>query len=267
VTAPRAAIRVVLEGTGVSIDDMQLVNSWSATDRSRVVAALPAPWGEAIPLAYTGLPTLTDFRFADTALRGGATGFVINDLYARVRDLAWIEQQHATTAHATPSRAVTVYADERAPMSAVYRVLNTLAQGGFPDLSIAVRAGRNVRELALDPGMPPSASSPHWLVRIDEQGYAIGPSPWVQPGCRTVAATPAVAVPVTAGRLDAAGLSRCLAALRTLAGVASHDNAAIDIAASEAVLHRDLVATMLATRETRPGAHDLFASQALGLQR
>jgi biopolymer transport protein TolR len=78
----------------------------------------------------------------------------------------------------------------------------------------------------------------------------------------------ATAVPLRAGRYDAAGLSRSLAALRAAAtSPAEREQRTVQVSAVGAVPYGELVRAIDASRETRPGAGDLFPEVTLGVVR
>ncbi|MDB4930444.1 MAG: TolR-like protein [Myxococcaceae bacterium] len=81
-------------------------------------------------------------------------------------------------------------------------------------------------------------------------------------------ATGTMAVPMRAGRYDTDGLSRSLAALRAAAtSPAEREQRAVQVSAVGAVPYGELVRAIDASRETRPGAHDLFPEVTLGVVR
>jgi biopolymer transport protein ExbD len=77
-----------------------------------------------------------------------------------------------------------------------------------------------------------------------------------------------LAVPMRTGRYDAEALSRSLANLRAAAtNPAEREQRAVQVSAVGAVPYGELVRAIDASRETRPGAHDLFPEVTLGVVR
>jgi hypothetical protein len=264
----RPIVRAIVDGSGVSLDNMLVVATWPASDRTEMRARLPPPWGEALPLAYRGLPAFSGYTVPESALRGGANGLFIVELGARARDLAWIEREHAAATNRAGTFAAIVYADADAPVLTVYRATYTLAQSGLTDISLAVRTAEGaVGEVRLHTSSASGGAAPPALVvRAGADGYRVTVGGrWVEPGCRSFGPAPSVTIATTPSGPDTTALGRCLRTLRSNHGIPMDVNSA-SVAASE-IRYGDLVATIMATRESAPGAHDLFAETQLGIAR
>ena len=111
-------------------------------------------------------------------------------------------------------------------------------------------------------GRPPEMATVH----VTPGGYVVATSSgFVAPGCREMNPNGALTVPLSAGRHDAAALTRCLATLRwSSSSSAFRDQRTIQISAADAVPYGELVRAIDAARETRPGAGDLFPDAMLG---
>ena len=119
------------------------------------------------------------------------------------------------------------------------------------------------------PGPPADNEEITLTVQVVREGYLVGaPGGFLQPGCQSVAAA-AVTVPLVGGRYDAAALTQCMITIRNkpewreqLAG-----RKTIQVGFNADVTYRDMVLTLDALRETRPGARDLFIEPTLGILR
>jgi hypothetical protein len=112
----------------------------------------------------------------------------------------------------------------------------------------------------------PSTTATNLTVKIVPEGYIVASGDgYLQPGCTTIGAA-TVAVPLRLAQHDGQGLTDCLVharARREWSALASQRN--IQIATNGNIPYHVLVRTLDATRETRPGAHDLFTSPTLGI--
>ena len=116
------------------------------------------------------------------------------------------------------------------------------------------------------PRVGPGHESTAATVQILREGYVIGtPSGFLQPGCQQLAAA-RVAVPLRGGRHDTAGLTRCLQVAREQPALREQfvGQRTINISTVGELPYQDLIETLDAVRETRPGANDLFTDPVLG---
>jgi len=119
------------------------------------------------------------------------------------------------------------------------------------------------------PGAPSDADDINLTVQVTNQGYIIGaPGGFLQPGCTTVASA-AIAVPMQNGTYDPAGLTACMVAARNKPEWSAQlgTKRTINASFNQDVKYSDMVQTLDALRESRPGLHDLFTEPGLGILR
>jgi hypothetical protein len=112
-------------------------------------------------------------------------------------------------------------------------------------------------------------------VHATPRGYVVGSrAGFIAPDCASTTSGAALAdgvtVPLLAGRHDTAALSACLARLRNASPAWSQALAgqrSITVSTVGTLPYDLLVRTLDATRETRPGAADLFPDAELGVLR
>lgn len=117
------------------------------------------------------------------------------------------------------------------------------------------------------PSAPGQSDEVNITVKVVREGYIVGaPGGFLQPGC-TAVSNAALTVPLVGGQHDAAGLTRCMQAIRNnpewRSELANRRN--IQVAVNGDVPYHVLVTTLDALRESRPGARDLFTEPALGI--
>lgn len=160
----------------------------------------------------------------------------------------------------------TVDRGQRRALAAASEALRLLGQSGLAEAG----AGESAADAAL-PSSPFEAlaaaaqpSGPLALsVEVRAEGYAVNlDGVWLRPGCATVGASGVIA-PLG----DTAALSRCLATARAQpdwrASLAATDHVLLSAVGPERTVG-ELLAAALATRETSPGARDLFPRTLLG---
>lgn len=107
-------------------------------------------------------------------------------------------------------------------------------------------------------------------VMVTPRGYVVATGAGVvQPGCNAVGAGGAVTIPLRGAAHDGPALTACLARLRANPSIAGDLRAMrrVQIGMMGALPYAALVAAIDATRETRPGANDLFPDVVLGAVR
>ncbi|MBL8682777.1 MAG: hypothetical protein JNK05_26660 [Myxococcales bacterium] len=120
---------------------------------------------------------------------------------------------------------------------------------------------------------PPSCASCrggepiHFTVKLTRDGFIVGaPQGYLQADCRSLGPA-TVTVPTRFGAHDFNRLTACLSTARAVPSWREQlsRQRVIDVAADGALPYSTLVRTLDATRETQPGARDLFDEPRLGI--
>ncbi len=261
--------RVVIDRDAIGAEDVAMLNGWRRRELAEVFAARPRGITPVFDRALVQIR-----RGVAQGTHGDSPLAPIPALADALRSIQAVEAFRARGRRAEPERGINVVAVPDAPSGLVLQVVRTAESSGFPQYNLVERRDGRYVVLAFNiPGASPDdgAGALPVTVGLRPGGYTVtvDGAP-VAAGCHDRGpAGVGVLLPGAHGVPDTAGLSACMAALRTTSRW--HDRLAtqqrVRIEVDPAVPYRNLLATVSAVEDSAPGARDLFTDPVIGLLR